>query len=374
VKRLSISGSTAENLLIHGDNLVALASISQDLAGSVRCCYMDPPYNNQERYSHYDDRAPHELWLAEMRSHLELVAPLLRQDGSLWISIDDRQMHYLKVVADEVLGRDRFVTTIVWEHRNTRENRKVFSNNHEYLLVYAADPTLFRQSRNLDEPSPEQLSRYRNPDDDPRGDWQSVSLTAQAGHGTQSQFYAVTSPNGTKHFPPKGRCWVYNENRMSQAILDDRVWFGKDGCGVPRLKRFLADGPVGLTPETLWKSEQVGTTTTAKKEILTLFPEEQVFDTPKPESLLHRILSISTDPGDLVLDSYLGSGTTAAVAHKMGRQWLGIEVGDHATSLCRERLNLVIAGENGGISGRVGWTGGGDFDVLDWSRVLAEAA
>jgi adenine-specific DNA-methyltransferase len=289
------------------------------------------------------------------------LAPLLRDDGSLWISIDDTEVHYLKVLVDRILGRDSFVTTVVWEHRTTRENRRVFSNNHEYVLVYAKDPERFKVTRNAASPSAEILARYKNPDNDPRGRWQSISLNAQAGHGTPTQFYELLAPNGRRHRPPKGRCWIYTEERMRRAIAEGDVWFGRDGNGVPRLKRFLTAAPLGMTPSTLWSSSFAGTTALAKRQMLKLFPHERLFDTPKPEELLARILEIATHPGDLVLDAYLGSGTTAAVAHKMRRRWIGIESGEHAVTHCAERLRQVVAGESGGISRRAGWTGGGGF-------------
>lgn len=374
IAELSRGGRSARNRLVHGDNLAVLDTIAADLIGAVRCIYIDPPYNNGERYEHYEDRQSHDAWLAGMRASLASLAPLLSEDGSLWISIDDNQVHYLKVLADEVLGRERFVTTIAWEHRTTRENRKVFSNNHEYLLVYAQDPASFKATRNPIALSAEILARYRNPDDDPRGPWQSVSLTAQSGHGTPSQFYDVVAPNGRRHRPPKGRCWIYNEVRMRAAIAAGDVWFGADGNGVPRLKRHLSDAPAGMTPPTLWTADFAGTSGQAKRELLKLFPAERVFDTPKPEQLIARVLEIATNPGDLVLDSFLGSGTTAAVAHKMGREWIGIECGDHAVTHCAARLAKVVEGEAGGVSGELGWEGGGGFRFERLAGSLARAA
>ncbi len=356
---LSFGDPFTENALIHGDNLAVLGELAKDLSGEVRCIYIDPPYNNSERYTHYDDRQCHEHWLEEIEPRLAALAPLLRDDGSLWISIDDTEVHYLKVLADRILGRDSFITTIVWEHRTTRENRRVFSNNHEYVLVYAKDAERFKATRNAASPSAEILARYKNPDNDPRGPWQSISLNAQAGHGTPAQFYEVTAPNGRMHRPPKGRCWIYTP--MRRAIADGEVWFGREGNGVPRLKRFLSTAPLGMTPSTLWSSSFAGTTALAKRQMLKLFPDEQVFDTPKPEELLARILEIATHPDDLVLDAYLGSGTMAAVAHKMRRRWIGIESGEHAVTHCAERLRQVVVGDTGGISQQVSWAGGGGF-------------
>ena len=346
---------------MHGDNLEVLDRIGGKLRGRVRCVYIDPPYNNRERYVHYDDRSSHGEWLQSIAMRIERLAPLLSDEGSIWISIDDTEVHYLKVLVDELLGRDSFVTTIAWEHRTTRENRRVFSNNQEYLLVYAKNQEAFKANRNPVPLPAEILGRYKNPDDDPRGPWQSVSLTAQGGHGTPSQFYELVAPNGRRHKPPKGRCWIYTEERMKAAIAADQVWFGHDGDGVPRRKHFFSSAAKGVTPPTLWKADFAGTNSAAKREVLKLFPGEAVFETPKPEQLLSRVIEIATDPGDLVLDAYLGSGTTTAVAHKMGRRWIGIEAGDHAVSHCAQRMRMVVDGEGGGISPRFGWAGGGGF-------------
>lgn len=350
-----------QNRLIQADNVDALDEIADALAGTVRCVYIDPPYNNGEQYAHYSDRQAHSDWLSDIRVRLERLWPVLADDGSIWISIDDGNVHYLKVLADEVFGRGSFISTVIWEHRTTRENRRAFSNNHEYVLVYAKDPDLFRTRRNLVEPSPEIRSRYKNPDGDPRGPWQSVSLNVQDGHATAAQFYEFKSPSGKTFRPPAGRCWAYTAERMQELIGDNRIWFGRDGTAVPRLKRFLSESRGGMTPPTIWPAEFAGTTTTAKREILQLFPGTTVFETPKPEQLLRRIIEIATDPGDLVLDAYLGSGTAAAVAHKLNRCWLGIERGPHAATLCYDRLRRVVDGEAGGISAAVGWRGGGGF-------------
>jgi adenine-specific DNA-methyltransferase len=375
IPHLSHGSAATDNLLVQGDNRSVLRAIASEYRKRVRCVYIDPPYNNRERYLHYSDALSHEAWLGEIKATLALLPSLLRDDGSLWISIDDNELHYLKVLADEVLGRDRFVTTIVWEHRTTRENRRAFSNNHEYILVYAANPRRFRESRNLVPAGPTLRARYKNPDNDPRGPWQSVSVNAQAGHATEAQFYELAAPNGKRHLPPKGRCWLYTEARMTQAIADGEVWFGRDGNGVPRLKRFLTSSTLCVTPETLWTADIAGTTRSAKKHLLDIFPDDAVFDTPKPESLLKRILQIATDTGDLVLDAYLGSGTTAAVAHKMGRSYIGIEVGRQAVTHCAERLRKVVDGDETGISSEVGWCGGGGFRFMRATeRAAARAA
>jgi adenine-specific DNA-methyltransferase len=337
--------------------------------GSVRCIYIDPPYNNQETYTHYVDQQSHDDWIGALKPRLKLLFPLLSEDGSLWVSIDDRELHYLKVVCDTLFGRDRFIATIVWQHRKSRENRRVFSNNHEYILVYARNPEVFAARRNLLPESPELLARHRNPDDDPRGAWQSVSANAQDGHATPQQYYEIIAPNGRRHLPPRGRCWVYPKRRMMKELKQNNIWFGEDGNGVPRLKKFLKDARLGLTPPTLWSAEDVGTTRAAKRHMLDLITDHEPFDTPKPEPLLRRIIEVATNPGDLVLDSYLGSGTTAAVAHKLGRRYIGVEIGRHAVTHCVQRLRAVIAGEQGGVSAEVGWKGGGGFSFVEHQSV-----
>lgn len=364
------------NRIIQGDNLEVLAWLEAVCSHSVRCIYLDPPYNNGEQYAHYLDDQGHDIWLTELRERLRLLWPLLADNGSIWISIDDREVHYLKVLCDELFGRSSFVSTIIWNHRKSRENRRVFSNNHEYILVYAKNPVLFAATRNDLPLTGDVLDRYKNPDDDPRGSWQSVSLNVQAGHAVASQFYEVTSPTGAVHRPPRGRCWAFSQERMLREIEDGRVWFGKSGNSAPRYKKYLQDVAKGLTPQTLWNADEVGATADAKKHILRLFPEAYPFDTPKPETLLSRVLHIATEPGDLVLDAYLGSGTTAAVAHKMHRRYIGIERGEHAATLCAERIRSVIEGEQGGVSPQVGWVGGGgcDFELWEPNTTITEVA
>ena len=279
-------------------------------------------------------------------------------------------MAYLKVEADKVFGRENFAATIIWQQRKTRENRAVFSCNHEYILVYAKDINVFKKSRNL-LPVDEDFikAKYKNPDNDPRGPWQSITANVQAGHAVPSQFYTIVAPNGTRHEPPKGRCWVYNEERMKREIADNNIWFGLDGNNTPRIKKFLSSAKVGLIPETLWTGDEMGTTDSAKKHLLSLFTDgDKVFDTPKPEELIKQILEIATNEGDYVLDCYLGSGTTVAVAHKLKRKYIGIEIGDQMTDLVVNRLNQVVNGEEGGISKAINWQGGGDFAFYTFNK------
>ncbi|WP_138433965.1 site-specific DNA-methyltransferase [Winogradskyella algicola] len=349
------------NLIIKGDNIKVLKKLLPDFNKKIKCIYIDPPYNNGENYNHYNDEYTHQAWLDEMTKTLSSLKPFLKEDGSIWISIDDSEMHYLKIAADKVFGRHNFVTTIIWQQRTTRENRSVFSNNHEYILVYCINQDEFKKTRNLLPVTEDILKRYKNPDNDPRGAWQSVSANVQDGHAVASQYYDIIAPNGKIHSPPNGRCWCYNKERMENEILNNNIWFGKDGNGVPRIKKFLNGKSRGLTPETLWLGNIAGTNKSAKKHFLQMFPNEKVFDTPKPEELIKLILEIATNEDDIVLDCYLGSGTTISTAHKMNRQYIGIEKGNHITDIVLERMKLVVNGEQGGISKTINWKGGGDF-------------
>lgn len=355
--------SDSKNILIKGNNKDILPELVGEFGGKVKCVYIDPPYNNGDSYHYYNDNISETSWLKDISYVLMYLKMLLTKDGSIWISIDDSEMAYLKVAADKVLGRENFAGTIVWQQRKTRENRAVFSCNHEYILVYAKDVKKFKKSRNLLPVGEDFInSKYKNPDNDPRGPWQSISASVQAGHAVPSQFYTIVSPAGIEFNPPKGRCWAYNEERMKKEIANGNIWFGLEGLNAPRIKKFLSTAKIGLTPQTLWAGDDFGTTDSAKKHLLSLFPhQEKVFDTPKPEELIRQILEIATNEGDLVLDSYLGSGTTLAVAHKLKRNYIGIEIGEQMTELVVNRLKSVIMGEKGGISDISNWQGGGDF-------------
>lgn len=357
------------NMLIHGDNLLALRALEQDFAGQIKCIYIDPPYNTGSAFEHYDDNLEHSQWLNLMRPRLQILRNLMTDDATIWISIDDDEQAYLRVLCDEVFGRSNYIETIIWQRAYSPVNlKKTISRSHDYILVYAKKLTK-EYSLNKLPRSNEANDRYKNPDNDPRGVWKSTDSTAQAGHGTKSQFYVLTAPNGKKHHLTSGRCWVYTEEVMNKMIADNRIWFGLDGNNVPAIKRFLSEVRDGIVPQTLWPYTEVGHTQEAKKEIKAL-QFDAIFDTPKPERLIQRIFHIATNPGDLVLDSFLGSGTTAAVAHKMGRRWIGVELGDHAYTHCAVRMRKVIEGEQGGISKTQNWMGGGGFKFYELAPSL----
>ncbi|MCB1996043.1 MAG: site-specific DNA-methyltransferase, partial [Rhodoferax sp.] len=279
---------------------------------------------------------------------------------------------YLKVLMDEVFGRGNFVASCVWQKRYSRENREAIGDVHDYVLVYARDPFRFKAIRNLVPMTEDQAKVYRNPNDDPRGRWRPVPMTAQAGHATPEQFYEVVTPGGAVHRPPVGRCWGISKSTYERLNREGRIYFGKDNKSQPNIIRYLSEVP-GMAPWTWWPSDEVGHNDESKKEAMQLQEGELSFGTPKPERLLQRILHIATHPHDLILDSFLGSGTTAAVAHKMGRRWIGIEMGEHAVTHCLPRLQKVVAGEPGGISQAVDWQGGGGFRFVQLGAPLFDA-
>ena len=355
------------NLLIHGDNLDALKALLPYYAGQVKCIFIDPPYNTRSRISeHYDDNLEHSQWLAMMHPRLLLLRELLAEDGSIWAIIDDDEGHYLKVLMDEIFGRENFVANVVWQKRTSPDARLRLGAAQDYILVYGEDGESIKFNKL--ELSDEQKKQYKNPDKDERGGWVSVDLTGQTGHATPEQYYEIETPTGIKYRPPEGRCWAIAKSTIEKLVAENRIWFGKDGNSRPRLKQFLYEKE-GTTAWSWWPNSEVGHNQEAKKEINTLFGAENGFATPKPERLIQRVLQLATNEGDLVLDSFLGSGTTAAVAHKMGRRWIGIELGEHAVTHCAPRLKAVVEGEQGGISKAVNWQGGGSFQFCKLGEV-----
>ncbi|MBR5594646.1 MAG: site-specific DNA-methyltransferase [Bacteroidaceae bacterium] len=355
------------NMLIHGDNLLALKALEQDYAGQVKCIYIDPPYNTGNAFEHYDDGVEHSIWLSLMRERLVLLRNLLSEDGSIWISIDADESHYLKVLCDEIFGRKNFIDEVIWQRAFAPVNlKKTISRSHDAILVYSKDSDGF--ILNGLKRSKTQLQTYKNLDNDPRGPWTSADCTV--GPAVEEKLYELTTPSGRKILPPAGRCWLFTKERLEEMIADNRIWFGKDGNNAPRVKKFISEVKAGVTPMSLWLRDEVGDNQEAKREIKS-FNFDSVFDTPKPERLIERVLTLGSNEGDIVLDSFLGSGTTAAVAQKMRRRYIGVEMGNHAYTHCAVRLKKVIDGtDQGGISKAQNWKGGGGFRFYELAPSL----
>lgn len=347
-----------DNRLIFGDNLLALKALEQEFASKVKCVFIDPPYNTGSAFTHYDDGVEHSIWLGLMRDRLEIIRRLLSEDGSLWITIDDNEAHYLKVLCDEVFGRANFVATVIWQKLHARNNSaQHLSADHDFVLVYARD--LSKWKRNKVSRTEASDADFWNPDSDPRGDWRRSDLTAAKPYGDGK--FEVTGPHGDVFSPRQNRWWSLSRASFEELVADRRVWWGKTGRTFPFRKRFRSE--LGeLVPTTVWLHEDVGNNREAKQEVTRIFGRDDIFSTPKPERLLERILRIATNPGDLVLDSFAGSGTTGAVAHKMGRRWIMIELGAHCETHIVPRLTKVIDGDDsGGVTASAGWNGGGGF-------------
>ncbi len=359
-----------DNRLIFGDNLLALKALEAEFSGKVKCVFIDPPYNTGSAFTHYDDGLEHSIWLSLMRDRLEIIRRLLSEDGSLWITIDDNEAHYLKVLCDEVFGRGNFISTVVWQKKYAvKSDSEFFSESHDFILVVAKSRNSFRLGRFSR--TEIQDARYKNPDADPRGLWTSGPL--QRNEARDYAIYAVISPTGKKHWPPKGTSWRFTKERMTELIDDNRIWFGELGNNVPRLKRFLSEVADSVPATTWWDYQGFGHNDEARREAKALVYSNDVFATPKPERLLAKILEIASNPNDLVLDSFAGSGTTGAVAHKMGRRWIMVELGEHCHTHIIPRLKKVIDGEDpGGITKAVNWRGGGGFRYYRLAPSLLE--
>ena len=370
-----------DNRLIFGDNLLALKALEQEFAGMVKCVFIDPPYNTGSAFTHYDDGVEHSIWLSLMRDRLEIIRRLLSHDGSMWITIDDNEAHYLKVLCDEVFGRANFVANVVWQKKSSPQaNATWLSDSHDHVLVFARDKAIFRP-RKLPR-TDKQNAIYKNSDPHDgidgdgnwygRGPWFPGDFTLSLASGARGKqfaktgesenIYPITTPSGKEVWPATGRAWAYVPSSYERLLVDHRVYFGKDGSSKPTIKRFLSeienDGVVAMTT---WSYTEVGENRTAAQELKAFNPDDP-FTTPKPEKLLARVLEIASNPGDLVLDSFAGSGTTGAVAHKMGRRWIMVELGEHCHTHIIPRLQKVIDGDDrGGITEAVSWRGGGGF-------------
>lgn len=363
VPELSFGDQNAGNMLIQGDNLEALKALLPYFAGQVKCVYIDPPYNTRSAFEHYDDSLEHSAWLGMIVPRLEMLSRFLREDGSIWVSIDDNEGHYLKVIMDEVFGRQNFVGNVVWQKKYAPANDAIwFSDNHDHVLVYARNKVIWRPNKL---PRSERSNAaYKNPDNDPRGPWKPGDYTcAKNSDERPNLYYAIRQPvTGEEIWPKRTRVWGYGQEEHLRHVDDARLWWGLEGTNkVPAYKRFLSDVvDDGTVPQTIWLWGDVGHTQDGRKEQIAL-ETGRPFATPKPEKLLEQIIRIATRPDEIVLDSFLGSGTTAAVAQKLGRRYIGVEEGEHAVTHCAPRLQKVIEGERGGISESLSWQGGGGF-------------
>ena len=353
-----------DNLIIKGNNLLALHSLKKEFAGEIKLIYIDPPYNTGKDGFNYNDNFTHSSWLTFMKNRLEVAKELLTIDGSIWMNIDDREAHYLKVLGDDIFGRDNFIANVIWQKKFAPQNdAKYFSDTHDHILVFSKSKNDFKI--NYLERGEKAVERYKNPDNDARGPWSSSDMTVKTYSAAYD--YPITTPSGKVINPPKSRCWRTSKENFDKLIAENRVWFGEDGGNVPRLKRFLSEVKDGVTPMTIWTHQEVSHNQDARKEITTILDESD-FATPKPERLLQRIINIGSNENDIVLDFFAGSGTTAAVALKMKRQFITTEQMDYIENVTIQRINKVIEGEQGGISTSEDWKGGGEFVYFELKK------
>ncbi len=360
-KRRFSDNDIFDNRLIFGDNLLALKALEQEFSGQVKCVFIDPPYNTGSAFAHYDDGIEHSIWLGLMRDRLEIIKRLLSDDGSLWITIDDNEAHYLKVLCDEVFGRSNFISNAVWQKKYTISNdSKWLAETHDHVLIYAQNKERWRPNR-LGRTA-EMDGRYRNPDGHPKGPWKATPLYAKRTGSEKEQAFQFRFKNGVVWTPPAGTSPRFPADALRRMDGNDEIWFGNDGTSNPSRKTFLSELKLADPPApTIWLHSDAGHNHEAREEVKAINPTDS-FATPKPEKLLKRVLDLATNPGDLVLDSFAGSGTTGAVAHKMGRRWIMVELGEHCHTHVIPRLRKVIDGEDkGGITESVNWQAGGGF-------------
>lgn len=362
IEKSTYGDKNTDNLLIKGDNLLALKALQQDFQRKIKLVFIDPPYNTGNAFAQYDDGLEHSIWLGLMRTRIEALYKLLSLDGSMWITIDDDECHYLKVMCDEIFGRNNFVANVIWEKKYAPQNdARWLSDSHDHILVYAKNKSTWRPNPL---PRTEAMNAlYKNPDNDPRGPWMSDNPSVKT--YSASTDYPITLPSGRVVNPPRSRSWRFSKEKFEELIKDNRIWFGRDGNGMPRLKTFLSEVQGGVVSKTIWYRAEVGDNQEAKREVKS-FNDDDTFATPKPERLINRIIDLCSNEGDWVLDSFAGSGTTGAVAHKKGRKWIMVEIGNHAETHIIPRMKKVVDGtDEGGISKLVNWKGGGGFKYFE---------
>jgi len=362
------NGVIRENLIIKGNNLLALHTLKTQFRGKVKLIYIDPPYNTGNDDFKYNDNFNHSAWLTFMKNRLQVAKSFLRNDGVIFVNCDDNEQAYLKILMDEEFGAENFVADFIWNHRKSSQNDIDLSLSHNYILCYAKNRSQFQLN-----PLGINGEKFENPDNDPKGDWTADPMDAP--NIRPNLTYEIRNPNtGESYWPPEGRCWRFTKEKYEEALAEGRIVFGKTGKSRPQYKRYRFEAEArGTNPFTIW--DDVGTATEATKELMKLFETKQVFSTPKPERLLQRIIHLATKSNDIVLDYFIGSGTTSSVAHKTGRQYIGIEQMDYIEAIPVERLKKVIAGEQGGISKSVNWQGGGDFvycELMKYNEAFME--
>jgi len=372
-KSLTDKVSLKDNLIIHGDNLKALKALLPTYAGKVKCIYIDPPYNTgNEKWVYNDnvnspmmqewlgkivdkeDLTRHEKWLCMMMPRLKLLRELLRDDGVIFVSIDDNEQHHLRMLMDEVFGEKNFITNIIWQKKFSPQNdAKYFSDNHDFIVVYAKTKNILDEKsgwiRNLLPRTESMEERYSNPDNDPRGHWSSSDLSVKT--YSKDYDYPITTPSGKVINPTRGRCWRTSKDNLMKLIEDNRIWFGPDGSNVPRIKRFLSEVQKGLVPLTIWLHKDVGHNQQARQELKEIFSDADFpFETPKPVGLIQRMLQIATDKDSIILDSFAGSGTTAHAVLDLNkeddgnRKFILVECEDYADEITAKRVRRVIKG------------------------------
>ncbi|WP_377291534.1 site-specific DNA-methyltransferase [Rhizobium sp. SG2393] len=391
-KDMSHGDPDAGNLLVQGDNLEALKALLPYYAGKVKCIYIDPPYNTGNESWVYNDNvnspeirawlgsvvgkeaedlSRHDKWLCMMYPRLRLLKEFLSDDGSIWVSVDDNESHYMKVILDEIFGRKNFIANVVWQKSYTaNQTAKHISDNHDHLLAYAKDEDLLVIGKIAR--TPEQEKTFKNPDNDPRGDWKAENLSAGKFY-SEGQF-PIIGPTGKSFLPPKGRYWRCNQSQYENWLNDGRITFGLKGTGRPMLKKYLREMDEGLKLSSWWPHNENGSNKEASIHLKSIISEGNVFQTPKPEKLLKNIIQVSTSAGDMILDSFAGSGTSASAAHKLNRKWIAIEMGEHARNHIAPRIEKVIENsDDGGVTSEVNWSGGGGFRFCTLGEPLFDA-
>lgn len=355
--------SRNDNLIIKANNLITLHSLKYNYSGKIKLIYIDPPYNTGGDGFDYNDKFNHSSWLTFIKNRLEVSKELLSDDGAIFINIDDDESHYLKVLADEIFGRNNFINNIIWQKKYAPQNdSKYFTDNHDHIIVYAKNKENW--SINPLPRTEKQTKYYKHDDNDGRGLWRTDNVLVKS--FTKDRVFPVINPNTQKeYYPPEGRCWRYSKETFNKMIEENKIYWGKNGNGAPQVKRYLNEVKQGVTPLTIWSRDEVGDNQEGKKEINTF---KFKFETPKPERLIQRIIHIATNERDIVLDFFMGSATTQAVAHKMNRQYIGVEQMDYINTVSVPRLEKVIEGEQGGISKDIDWQGGGSFVYLELAK------